>query len=54
MNQLNIPVIYITGYADKSTISQARDTHPADLLQKPINEDELKAALDRVFSLNYS
>ncbi len=50
MNQLHIPVIYITGYADNSTISRARSTGPADLLQKPINEDELKAALKRVFS----
>jgi CheY-like chemotaxis protein len=43
----NIPVIFLTGFADENTLSRAKDTDPAGYIIKPINEEELEAALDK-------
>lgn len=41
----NVPVIYLTAYKDEETIAKAVSTDPIGYLVKPINSDELKAAL---------
>ncbi len=41
-----IPVVYLTAYADETTLKQARTTSPYGYLVKPFREDELKAAIE--------
>lgn len=41
----DIPVIYLTAYKDEETIAKAVSTDPLGYLVKPINSDELNAAL---------
>ncbi len=42
----NIPVIYLTAYADDKTINRAAQTYPYGYLMKPYKERELKANID--------
>ncbi len=42
----DIPVIYVTAYADHQTIERARVTEPYGYLVKPFQERELKAAIE--------
>ncbi|BAY61028.1 two-component hybrid sensor and regulator [Calothrix brevissima NIES-22] len=51
-HNLHIPIIYITGFADKSTIERAQSTYPFIYLIKPVSKNELYAAIDK--ALNYS
>ena len=44
-NEYQIPVIFITGNSDKSTLERARKTNPIDFIFKPIDEDKLKNRL---------
>ena len=37
----DIPVIYLTAYADTATVERARETMPYSFLNKPINERDL-------------
>lgn len=46
----NIPVIYLTDYADDRTIERAKLTRPASYLTKPFNEADLVRAIDIAFS----
>ena len=46
---LNTPVIYITGNSDSYNKTRAKDTQYTDYLIKPVNFDELKSAIDKVF-----
>lgn len=41
--EFDVPVIYLTAYADDKTLSRASTTTPAAYLMKPINERELIA-----------
>lgn len=43
---LNIPVIYLTAYADDSTIRQAKETSPFGYILKPFKDKELQAAIE--------
>jgi signal transduction histidine kinase len=44
--EMNIPVIYLTAYADDDTVARARETEPFGYLLKPFNERELKSMLE--------
>ena len=45
----NIPVIYLTAYADDATLKKAKITEPFAYLLKPFEEKELKAAIEMSF-----
>jgi CheY-like chemotaxis protein len=42
-------VIYITGFPDQKTIARAEITQPAAYIIKPVEEQELKAVVEKVF-----
>ncbi len=44
--EMNIPVIYLTAYADDDTVARARESEPFGYLLKPFNERELKSMLE--------
>ncbi|MCW5313609.1 response regulator [Nostoc sp. KVJ3] len=44
-NNLQIPVIYVTGHSDKSTVERATLTSPFGYILKPIKEQELYVAI---------
>lgn len=44
--QLNIPVIYLTAYADHETIERAKLTKPLGYIIKPFNETELQVTIE--------
>jgi PAS domain S-box-containing protein len=44
-DQFQIPVIYVTGHSDKSTVERAATTFPFGYLLKPIREKELYVAI---------
>lgn len=43
---LDIPVIYLTAYADEATVDRAKTTLPAGYILKPFEERSLKATID--------
>lgn len=45
-----IPVIFVTGFADETTIKRAKAVKPVGYLIKPINEEELESALVKALS----
>ncbi|MBC8507810.1 MAG: response regulator [Anaerolineales bacterium] len=46
MAKLQIPVIYLSAMADKSTIQRAMKTMPHGFVTKPFLESELRAAIE--------
>ena len=44
--EMNIPVIYLTAYADDDTVARAKETEPFGYLLEPFNERELKSMLE--------
>ncbi|WP_242040417.1 ATP-binding response regulator [Anabaena subtropica] len=44
-NDLQIPVIYVTGHSDKSTVERATLTFPFGYILKPVREQELYVAI---------
>ncbi len=44
--ELNIPVIYVTAYAEEDTLSKAKQTNPYGFLVKPIEDKELYATIE--------
>jgi hypothetical protein len=42
----DVPIIYLTGNADKTTIDRAKQTHPHGYLVKPFKERELQAIIE--------
>lgn len=44
-NELQIPIIYTTGYSDKATIDRATETEPFGYIIKPIKESDLYIAI---------
>lgn len=44
-NQLQIPIIFVTGYSDKSTLARAQKTFPFGYILKPVNAQELHVAI---------
>lgn len=45
-NRFNIPVIYLTAYADENTLHQAKITEPFGYVLKPFDERELHIAIE--------
>lgn len=43
---LNIPVVYLTAYADETTLQRAKKTEPFGYLLKPFEERELKSTIE--------
>ena len=43
---LSIPIVYLTAYADQSTLERAKVTEPMGYLVKPFSESELRAAVE--------
>ena len=43
-----IPIIYITGNSDKSTLDRAKETNPVRIIHKPVDEELLVAELTLV------
>lgn len=50
LSRLQIPVIYLTAMADKSTIQRANETKPSGFVTKPFSERELKAAIEEALA----
>jgi len=44
--QLNIPVVYLTAYADEITLQRAKKTEPFGYLLKPFEERELQTTIE--------
>jgi signal transduction histidine kinase/CheY-like chemotaxis protein len=44
--KLDVPIIYVTAYADNHTIERARTTEPYGYIVKPFHERELKASIE--------
>ena len=44
--ELNIPVVFITAYADDAIIAKAKSVRPYGYIVKPFNELEIKAAIE--------
>lgn len=44
--ELDIPVVFITAYADDAIIEQAKNARPYGYIVKPFNELEIKAAIE--------
>jgi hypothetical protein len=49
-NQLQIPVIYVTGHSDKSTLDRAKVTFPFGYILKPVKGKELYVAIETALS----
>lgn len=45
-SELNIPVIYLTAYADENTLQRAKVTEPFGYIIKPFDERDLHAAIE--------
>ncbi len=43
---LDVPVVFLTAYADTATVSRARETAPYGYLLKPVKEVELRTAIE--------
>jgi AmiR/NasT family two-component response regulator len=44
--RFSVPVVYLTAYADPTTIEQAKKAEPLGYLTKPFNETDLRAAVE--------
>lgn len=45
-NQLQIPVIYVTGHSDRNTVDRAKMTFPFGYILKPVKRNELYVAIE--------
>ena len=45
-SHLNIPVIYLTSYADENTLERAKTTRPFGYIVKPFDEKEVHATIE--------
>ncbi|MDO9046068.1 MAG: PAS domain S-box protein [Methanobacteriaceae archaeon] len=43
---LHIPIIYLTAFADESTMNRAKSTEPRNYILKPFDDNELRFALE--------
>jgi CheY-like chemotaxis protein len=48
IEELGIPVIYLTGNSDEGTLERARRTNPAGILQKPTEEYRLGSIIKKI------
>ena len=51
-NELDIPIVFLTGFADDNTLRRAGEASPDGYIIKPINEDELQETIDRILREN--
>jgi len=47
-DNLDIPVVFLTGFADEVTMARAQEVGPSGFIIKPISEEELKNTLDEI------
>lgn len=45
-DSLNIPIIYLTAFADQNTMDRAKSTEPKNYILKPFDDNELRFALE--------
>jgi CheY-like chemotaxis protein len=45
-----IPVVFLTGFADENTLAKAREADPSGFIIKPINEEELRKTIEEALS----
>jgi len=45
-DHLDIPVVFLTGFADDTTMAKAKEVDPSGFIIKPINEAELNKTLE--------
>lgn len=50
-DQLQIPLIYVTGHSDRSTMARARKTYPFGYILKPVKGPELQVAIARAWTV---
>ena len=43
-----IPIIYLSSYSDRTTLKQARETHPQGYIVKPYNIEDVRATVKSV------
>jgi CheY-like chemotaxis protein len=46
----HIPIIFLTGFADESTMAKAKEINPSGFIIKPINEEELRRLLEQTLA----
>ena len=51
--ELNIPVVFLTAYADESTLEKAKLTDPYGYILKPFKEIELKSTIEMALHKHY-
>jgi CheY-like chemotaxis protein len=47
-DRFQIPVVFLTGFADEVTVAKAQEVNPSGFIIKPINEEELKKTLEDI------
>jgi CheY-like chemotaxis protein len=50
IEELGIPVIYLTGNSDEGTLERARRTNPAGILQKPTEDNRLASIIKKILA----
>lgn len=48
-DKYKIPVVFITGNSDESTLQRARKTNPVHIIHKPIDDYKLKSEFEIIF-----
>ncbi|HKB86861.1 MAG TPA: response regulator [Ignavibacteriaceae bacterium] len=46
----NIPIVFVTASTQTSFFKKAKEYHPKAILHKPVNTQELKHAVDKLFN----
>ena len=46
----SIPIIYVTAYADETTMSRVKETEPCGIILKPFGERELHSTIETVLN----
>ena len=46
IGEMDIPVVFVTSYADDAIIEKAKQVRPYGYIVKPFNEQEIKAAIE--------
>jgi CheY-like chemotaxis protein len=46
----NIPIIYVTAYADETTMRRVKETEPCGIILKPFGERELHTTIETVLN----
>lgn len=44
-HQLDVPIVFVTAFADEATLARARETHPYGYLVKPVQEKALRSTI---------